>query len=221
MNLQKATPESMRRYYALRAQEYERVYDKPERQADIAALHDWLPAQFAGRRVLEVACGTGYWTPAAARDCESWLATDVNEEVLSLARSKPLPHSRVRFECADAYRLDVAGAPFDAAFAGFWWSHIPRQLAAAWLQVLHERLQPGAHVVLIDNRHVDGSSSAVTRHDEHGNSYQSRRLEDGSVHEVLKNFPDAAELRALLGRHARSMQWVEWTYYWACTYTVA
>jgi demethylmenaquinone methyltransferase/2-methoxy-6-polyprenyl-1,4-benzoquinol methylase len=62
---QAATEESMRQYYAQRAQIYERVYYKPERQSDLRAMESALAAPFAGRRVLEVACGTGWCT---ARD---------------------------------------------------------------------------------------------------------------------------------------------------------
>ena len=39
-----ATAESMRDYYARRAATYERVYFKPERQADLRAMEAWLPA---------------------------------------------------------------------------------------------------------------------------------------------------------------------------------
>jgi len=215
-----ATVDSMQRYYAQRASEYERIYDKPERQADIAAIKAWLPAAFEGRRVLEVACGTGYWTPHAAAQCASWTATDVNDEVLALARSKPLPHERIEFRLADAYALGLP-PQFDAAFAAFWWSHVPLQRTAEWLDGLHACLQPGARVVLIDNRYVEGSSQPITRRDELGNSYQSRRLEDGSTHEVLKNFPDADELRRLLGDRATAFEWTAWPYFWGATYTLA
>jgi ubiquinone/menaquinone biosynthesis C-methylase UbiE len=215
-----ATVDSMQRYYAQRASEYERIYDKPERQADIAAIKAWLPAQFEGRRVLEVACGTGYWTPHAATQCASWTATDVNDEVLALARNKPLPHERIEFRLADAYALGLP-RQFDAAFAGFWWSHVPLQRAAEWLDGLHACLQPGARVVLIDNLYVEGSSQVVTRRDELGNTYQSRRLDDGSTHEVLKNFPDADGLRRLLGDHATALVWTAWPHFWGATYTVA
>jgi ubiquinone/menaquinone biosynthesis C-methylase UbiE len=215
-----ATPDSMQRYYAARAAEYERIYDKPERQADIAAVKAWLPPLFEGRRVLEVACGTGYWTPHAARLSRSWTATDVNEEVLALARAKPLPHERVRFMRADAYALGLA-REFDAAFAGFWWSHVPLQRTGEWLQGLHACLQPGARVVLIDNLYVEDSSRPITRRDEAGNSYQTRHLDDGSTHEVLKNFPTEADMHRLLGAQAREFSWTQWPYFWGCTYTVA
>jgi SAM-dependent methyltransferase len=209
----------MQRYYAQRAHEYERIYDKPERQADLAAIKAWLPAQFDGQRVLEIACGTGYWTPLASTRSTSWLATDVNEEVLAIARTKALPHERVRFQIGDAYVLDH-GREFDAAFAGFWWSHVPLQRAGDWLASLHHSLRPGGRVVLLDNRYVEGSSTPISRRDEHGNTYQQRRLDDGSTHEVLKNFPERNWLRFFLGNRSFGFQWIEWDHFWACSYQV-
>jgi demethylmenaquinone methyltransferase/2-methoxy-6-polyprenyl-1,4-benzoquinol methylase len=52
----------MRDYYAARAPEYDRVYQKPERQQDLRAIEAWLPSVFQAKSILEIACGTGYWT---------------------------------------------------------------------------------------------------------------------------------------------------------------
>lgn len=213
-----ATPESMRGYYALRAAEYERVYAKPERQGDLRAMQAWLPACFAARHVLEVACGTGWWTPHGARDSASWLATDANDETLAMARTKPLPTNKVRFALADAYALDRIEGDFDAVFAGFWWSHVLRQELPTWLASLHARLGSGARIVFIDNRYVEGSNQPIARIDAQGNTYQQRRLDDGSVHEVLKNFPTREEAIASIGPHVAQVQWREWTHYWALSY---
>lgn len=214
----------MAAYYRRRAAEYERVYHKPERQADLRAMEAWVRQPFAGRRVLEVACGTGWWTPHAAVDSASWLATDLNPETLALAQAKPLPPGKVHFEVLDAYRLDTLQAPgerrFDAAFAGCWWSHVPRQQLSDWVDALHRVLQPGARVVMLDNAFVQTSNLPITRRDAEGNTYQTRTLDDGSVHEVLKNFPTADELRVLLGTRAASFEWTAWTHYWAAAWTV-
>src|SRR3954468_6957863 len=67
-------------YYARRAKEYERIYHKPERQEDLAKLKELLPRTFARERVLEIACGTGYWTEVLAGTASSVTATDINEE---------------------------------------------------------------------------------------------------------------------------------------------
>ena len=213
--------QDMRAYYAQRATYYERVYFKPERQADLRALEAALPAAFAGRRVLEVACGTGWWTPHGARDARSWLATDINPETLAVARTKPLP-ACVQLALADAYTLAELGAQtFDGAFAGCWWSHVPLQRLPAWLGTLHARLQTGAVVVLLDNRYVQTSNLPITRRDDQGNTYQRRTLDDGSVHEVLKNFPTRDQTCAALGGRARDPQWTAYAHYWVLHYTLA
>jgi SAM-dependent methyltransferase len=217
--MSQATVESMQRYYAQRAAIYERVYFKPERQADLRAIEAWLPAQFAGRRVLEIACGTGWWTPFGARDCAHWLATDLNPETMAIARGKPLPAGKVEFAAVDAYALTgLEGRAFDAAFAGFWWSHVPLARLAAWLELLHGKLDAGARVVMLDNRFVEGSSTPLSRRDPEGNTYQQRPLDDGSAHEVLKNFPTRDEAFAALGPRARRPTWIEHQHYWLLAY---
>lgn len=208
-------------YYKRRAAYYERVYQKPERQADLRAMEASLAAPFAGRRVLEIACGTGWWTPHAARDARRWLATDANPETMAIARAKALP-AAVELRQVDAYTLDGLGdESFDAAFAGCWWSHVPLQALPGWLATLHSRLEPGARVVMLDNSFVQTSSTPLSRRDETGNTYQERVLDDGSVHEVLKNFPTAEEAFAVLGPRARAPRWTAYEHYWVLDYTLA
>lgn len=205
-------------YYRRRAQEYERIYDKPERQADLAALKGIAAREMAGRDVLEIACGTGYWTQICAPRAASILATDMAEETLEIARSKTYPFGRVRFGLGDAYRLAEVPGDFNAGLACFWWSHIPKARIPAFLENWHRRLGPGARVLFMDNRYVEGSSTPLSRSDVDGNTYQSRRLEDGSSHEVLKNFPAVQELLEAVrmpDAHAAELD-----YYWCLSYTV-
>lgn len=215
-----ASAQSLRDYYARRAAYYERVYFKPERQADLRAMEVWLGAPFAGREVLEIACGTGWWTLHGARRAASWLATDLNPQTLALARAKALPPC-VRFAEVDAYTFDgLGGQRFSGAFAGCWWSHVARTRLAPWLELLHARLQSGARVVFLDNSFVQTSSTPISRRDAEGNSYQQRTLDDGSVHEVLKNFPTRDEAVARLGPRARDVEWITHDHYWILSYTL-
>lgn len=205
-------------YYARRAATYERVYHKPERQADLRAMEAALPALFEGRRVLEIACGTGWWTPHGAARALRWLATDLNPETMAVARAKPMP-ACVEFRRVDAYTMaELGDETFDGAFAGCWWSHVPLSRLPGWLDTLHARLAPGARVVMLDNSFVQASSTPITRHDDEGNGYQQRTLDDGSTHEVLKNFPSFEQARAMLGPRARDLQWTAHTHYWVLSY---
>jgi len=107
---------------------------------------------------------------------------------------------------------------FDAAFAGFWWSHIPHRRIDEFLASLHARLDPGARVIFLDNCYVAGSSTPVSELDADGNTYQLRTLGDGSSVRVLKNFPSEAELRERLAPRAAALA-VEWLeYYWLVDY---
>ena len=217
-----AAIEGMNAYYVQRASYYERVYAKPERQNDLRAMEAWLAEPFTGRRVLEVACGTGWWTPHGARDCVSWLATDINPETMALAQAKPLPAGKVSFATVDAYSLaELQGRTFNAAFTGCWWSHVPLARLPAWLALLHQHLESGARVVMLDNCFVQTSSTPLTRTDAQGNTYQNRTLDDGSVHEVLKNFPTPDQAFAMLGPRATQPRWTQHTHYWVLTYELS
>jgi ubiquinone/menaquinone biosynthesis C-methylase UbiE len=209
-------------YYAQRAAYYERVYFKPERQTNLRAMEAWIREPFVGRHVLELACGTGWWTPHAAVQAQRWLATDVNDETLAIARAKPALPACVEFALVDAYTLEGLGdTPFDAAFTGCWWSHVPLQRLPQWLATLHAKLLPGARVVMLDNRFVQTSSTPIHRQDDHGNTYQWRTLDDGNRFEVVKNFPTLDSACALLGPRARNPRWHAWEHYWALEYELA
>ncbi len=207
-------------YYRRRALEYDRVYDKPEREADLRELRPWVASSLAGRRVLEVAAGTGWWTDSYADTAAEVTATDVNVATLEVATSRREWPSSVRFFQADAFDLDSIPGRFDAAFVGFFWSHVPLEQLDEFLDRLAGRLQHRARVVIIDNRYVEGSSYPIVRRDLGGDTYQERRLEDGSTWSVLKNFPTPSELRGRLARVGEGIALNELEYYWSATFRV-
>jgi demethylmenaquinone methyltransferase/2-methoxy-6-polyprenyl-1,4-benzoquinol methylase len=205
-------------YYALRAGEYERIYQKPERQEELATLKELLHCTLRDRRAIEVACGTGYWTGVAAASAASITAFDINESTLEIARGKPLDREKVTFAVGDAYRIPQQSQRFDAAFAMFWWSHIPRAALSEFLRQLHAALAPGAVVAFADNTHVPGESTPIRRTDADGNTYQMRRLDNGQTFEVLKNYPAEDEFRELLHGCATQVEVRRFKYYWWLRY---
>jgi demethylmenaquinone methyltransferase/2-methoxy-6-polyprenyl-1,4-benzoquinol methylase len=263
------TDTSLIDYYAKRANEYERIYQKPERQEDLATIKKLCAQTLAGQTVLEVACGTGYWTQPVSQTAHSILATDVNEEVLEIARAKrygcpvifqradafdlgalpsarkmeerstsprpsphltPLPLSNAEREKRSprpyeaTHQLDcAAGAAnhFTAGMAIHWWSHLRKSEIRKFLEGFHRMFRPGAVLVFMDNRYVEGSSTPISRTDGEGNTYQLRRLQDGTEHEVLKNFPEESEVAQILAGTAVEMRWTVLPYYWFLTYRLS
>ena len=203
-------------YYAQRANEYERIYQKPERQSDLAKLKQLFQELLSGQSILEIACGTGYWTQAVSQTASSITATDFNEEVLQIARKKDYGCT-VDFRKADAFALNLQ-EKFSAGLAVAWWSHLQKSEVRNFLSQFHRQFPAGAQIVFMDNRFVTGSNTPISRVDEEGNTYQLRKLENGSEFEVLKNFPTRQEAEELIRDLVAEFSWTELTYYWVLTY---
>lgn len=215
-------------YYGRRAPEYEGIYRRPERVADLAALVANVEQLGRGHRVIEIACGTGFWTRVMARSADFILATDASPEVLAVAQAHGSAAGKVTLGLADAFRLrSVARFPgshvpqplsdfgsFDVLFAGFWWSHVRREELASFLQVATQAVRPGARLAFVDNNYVSENSTPLSRIDAGGNSFQRRRLEDGGEYEVLKNFPADAELEAAIGPFASDVRITRSRFFW-------
>ena len=209
-------------YYARRAAEYERVYGSPRWQEDLEQIRERIRATFAGRRVFEVACGTGYWTRYAAERAVAVHATDVNEDTLALARAKTYA-APASFERRDAY-LPATGPPrFDGGLAALWLSHVDLGRLDGFIRAFHSHLVPGAAVFMFDER-VAGEReqrAPASRTDEAGNRYERRRLESGAQFEIVKNAFDGAALERAFGPHATSLAYRELRYFWTLDYAVA
>ena len=213
----KSADTSMREYYAARAPIYDEVYLRPERQADLDELRRRIPGWFAGRSVLEVACGTGWWTQFIACVAARMTATDAVAEPLAFARLRPGVR-RVSFVQADAFALPDSLGTFDAAFAGLWISHVPVERRREFLAGLQARLVPAACVVLVDNTEAQCERLPIVERDAAGNTYQRRTLPDGTTHRVLKNFPSEAELRSMVDGIGANAQYRRGAHFWAFRY---
>ncbi len=172
----------------------------------------------AGCDVIDIAAGTGFWTERFAGAARSTTVCDVNDETLQVARSRRAWPQDVSFACCDGFVLDDVPGAFNAAFVGFFWSHIDVEHLDRFLDGVVQRLEPDAIVVIVDNNYVEGSNHRIERTDENANTYQRRHLADGREWEVRKNFPLAAEVANRLAPHGEAATVTSMTYYWAATF---
>jgi SAM-dependent methyltransferase len=203
-------------YYRERAKEYEKLYYKPERQEVLQNAANILQEIFQSIDVLEIACGTGYWTEKIATTARSITATDINEAVLDIAKDKTYTPAAVSFERRDMYSSD--GKAYNGLFGGFIWSHIKLEEVNAFIIVMNSRVRAGGTVVFMDNIYVEGSNSPISRTDSAGNTYQTRTLENGAQYEVLKNFPTEEFLISMLKDTAEELTYYNLGYYWIVKY---
>lgn len=203
-------------YYAKRADIFEQVYAIPERQEDLAALRERVRDAMRDHDVLEIACGTGYWTAQIAQVATSVLATDINSEMIELAKAKNLPANKVQFALADAFDPQVTGT-YTACFLGFWWSHVKRQEQEPFLKMLRAKLGKDVLLVMIDNAYVESDSTTIAWTDLDGNTYQIRTLPSGERFEVIKNYPTDSALRKKLADFVKEIRIVRSENYWMLT----
>jgi len=204
-------------YYTQRAPHYDEIYQRPERLAELDAITDQVQELVDDKNVLEVACGTGFWTERYFEYAAYVTATDNNSAMLAIAKARPCfkDPDNVEFQVADAH--DLPSGDFNACVAGFLWSHVKRSEQSAFLSGLQKKCGSGATFVMFDNCYVEGSSTPIARTDSEGNTYQIRRLPDGSRHEVIKNFPTDSTMRKKLAQHARDIRIVRGQYFWILT----
>ncbi|WP_332847919.1 class I SAM-dependent methyltransferase [Massilia sp. S19_KUP03_FR1] len=200
-------------YYAKMAEQYDAVYDKPEREDDLDEICDEVAEAVAGHIVLEIGCGTGFWTEIASESALSIVATDINQNLIDLAQTRDLP-DEVSFRVADAYNLPDDLGEFTAILAGGWWSHVARADQEKLLAHWRDRFGKDLLVVLVDDTYVEGSSDTVARTDLEGNTYQIKTAPDGMRYEIPMNYPSDSALRKKLASSVREIKIVRLEHFW-------
>jgi 2-polyprenyl-3-methyl-5-hydroxy-6-metoxy-1,4-benzoquinol methylase len=122
-------------YYDSRASTYDQVYAREGRHdqghdANECWLSDLreIEARLAGAQltgqVLELGCGTGYWTRHLAATAERVTAVDGSERMLEAARQRLEGNSALEFQRTDLVRDWEVGNSYDAVAAFFFLEHV-------------------------------------------------------------------------------------------------
>ncbi len=218
MSSERADSRSLIEYYDRRAAEYDRIYerDDPERQKELAGLKVQLEAIVRGRDVLEIACGTGYWTEIMSKAAKSITAVDASGEVLQVARRREFG-CRVSLIRGDVYSLPFRDTNFNCYVAGFWLSHVPRSMLENHIHSLVQRMQPGDFGLFFDNVYREESGELIKKDHRSRDRYKLRKLDDGSEHLILKNYCTPEQLSSITrkaGLDTSEVKIVFGDYYW-------
>lgn len=91
------------------------IYD---RFNELDAYEQWLDFTLssldqAPRKVLDVACGTGWFTQLLEPFCEAITAIDIDEGMLKIASKEQLPTSSIQYRLADMLKMDSLDKDYD------------------------------------------------------------------------------------------------------------
>jgi SAM-dependent methyltransferase len=196
---------SMIDYYEARAPEYDDWYLRRGRY-ERGAIHDaawnaeldaagrWLDALPWGGEIVELAAGTGWWSPLLAARGELSLY-DTSAAALDRARERLLAHNlRAHIHLRDAWA--EPDRKVDGLFLGFWLSHVAPERLSEFLGLAHRWLKPGAPLAFIDS--LPDAASGAADHPAPADDRSIRRLDDGREFTIVKVYYEPAQLTAAL-----------------------
>jgi demethylmenaquinone methyltransferase/2-methoxy-6-polyprenyl-1,4-benzoquinol methylase len=195
-------------YYDERAEEYDDVYSGQgpaiRRYADKYQQNTaevcQVVAGFGHGHILDIACGTGFWAPHYAQNCERFTFVDQSDGMLAECKK--------RIEglgLADASRfiqgnvLDVALEPatYNCAMVGFLLSHFTREQEDIFFQKLETALKPTAQLMIIDSYWSERRKGGGRKKE----GEQKRILNDGRVFKIYKKYFVESDIEEMLGRY--------------------
>jgi demethylmenaquinone methyltransferase/2-methoxy-6-polyprenyl-1,4-benzoquinol methylase len=192
-------------YYEARAPEYDDWYLRRGRyergpihdaawNAELDAAGRWLDSVPISGQIVELAAGTGWWSPLLAAKGELSIY-DAAEAPLDRARDRLLAHGlRAHIHTRDAWA--EPDRQVDALFAGFWLSHIERDRLGEFLVLARRWLRDGGTFAFIDS--LPDSQSGAADHEPPAGDRSVRKLDDGREFEIVKVYYSPAELEAAL-----------------------
>jgi SAM-dependent methyltransferase len=192
-------------YYEARAPEYDDWYLRRGRyergaihdaawNAELDAAGSWLDGLPWAGEIVELAAGTGWWSPLLASRGELSLY-DTSPAALDRARERLVAHGlRAHLHVRDAW--DEPDRAVDGLFMGFWLSHVPRERLVAFLELGRRWLKPGGRIAFIDS--LPDPASGAADHPTPAEGVAARRLDDGREFTIVKVFYKPTELTSRL-----------------------
>ncbi len=193
----------MKAYYAARAPEYDDAYRQQGgadgsvldlwRERELDEITGWLDQVPFRGEIVELAAGTGWWSPLLAQKGELSIY-DINAEPLDIARQRLVAHGlRAHIHVRDAWQ--EPDRQVDGVFCGFWLSHVPRHRLGDFLGLVARWLRPDGLFAFLDER--AGTAGADPGADlETG--LTTRRLSDGRTFRIPKVYYGPDEITTAL-----------------------
>lgn len=200
--------QSMLRYYDERASEYEEAYvlgtgtasipDPKVFQAE-AALLAGIVERFAYGRLIDLACGTGYWLPHYAERCSSITLFDQSERMLNECKRKIAAlgiSDRCSLVCGDFFDHQFDRSSYDCALIGFLLSHLTEPQERVVFDTLESMLDTSGRFLIFDSAWSTERARFNAKAER-----QTRRLNDGSCFEVYKRYFGIDDISAWAKRY--------------------
>lgn len=129
----------------------------------------------AGKRVLDIACGSGYGTDILGENAESVLGVDIDGETIRKCR-ETYRNDRLRFVQGSVEKIPAEDAAFDVVVSFETIEHVDEQLQKQFLREIRRVLRPGGLLII----------SSPSRDDRTNNRFHIHELREEEFLELLR-----------------------------------
>jgi len=167
-------------YYRARAREYDRSISSAFELFEAGKALLLNLGKF--NSILELACGTGFWTETLLNMGDKVTATDAAPEMLAIARER-LGEERITYRQVDLFQWQP-DEKYDLVFFANWLSHVPPDALGGFLKKVRASLRSGGSLAIVDQYAPSEADSAIAKEA----IYAVRPLEDGRQFTIVKAF---------------------------------
>ena len=188
-------------YYDERAPEYDEAYTlgtgtssiaDPEVFKAEARVLAGVVQRIARGRILDLACGTGYWLPHYAAKCPAITLFDQSERMLAESRARAARLGildRCVFRQGDFFDQHFERAAYDTVLVGFFLSHLTEAQEPLLFDAIRAMLAPEGRMLLLDSAWSAERAKFNAKAER-----QPRRLNDGTSFEIYKRYCDRSDV---------------------------
>ena len=207
-------------YYSNIAYDIDKIYLKPHYQSDLLLLTRDLQNICQHKKVIELACGSGYWTEKIAQTATEVLGIDINASCINLASRRKYHLNNTKFIVQDLFSKDI-DYQFESAFGAFIYSHIKIEELEYFFDSVNQLVKTGGTVIILDNKFVASNGLEIDKTDNVGNTYQIRYAKQNKQkYLIVKNYPDKKLIYSILKNRGTEIVYKEYDYFWLLTYKI-
>jgi len=201
----------MKDYYSERATEYEEAYTLGTGTASIenpglfkseAIAVSKVVEKFGHGRLIDIACGTGYWLPYYVTNVSHVTFLDQSENMLAECRRKVSAlgiGANCNFIQDDLFDHHF-NETYDCALLGYLVSHMTTEQETYLFRILRAILGTTGDFLIMDSSWSKERARANTKIERQG-----RKLNDGTTFEIYKRYLDENDVKTWSDKYSTSV----------------
>ncbi len=182
----------MMQYYDERAKEYDLIYGgkgpaslKTDTYLKDVKKISSIVKEYGAGRIIDIACGTGFWFPKYAKNCADFTFVDQSKKMLGECKKRVISSGyadRSKFFQMDVLDIKL-NTKFNSAIIGFLLSHFDERQESRFFSLLKDILADDGTFLVLDSTWTDERKKVKSKED-----VQERKLTDGRKFKIYKKY---------------------------------